>query len=90
MKHLFFTFFIIQILFSQKSYKPEDTEVWDPEPAVVVPGEYAAPPSDAIILFTIVFIIRSLHIYIICSLQIYIIRSQHIYIIISQKKYKNE
>jgi hypothetical protein len=32
--------------------KPEDTEVWSPEPAIVTPGATCgAPPSDAIILF---------------------------------------
>lgn len=32
--------------------KPEDTEVWEPAPAVVTPGATnAAPPSDAIVLF---------------------------------------
>jgi hypothetical protein len=32
--------------------KPEDTDVWGPEPAVVTPGaDFASPPSDAIILF---------------------------------------
>ena len=32
--------------------KPEDTEVWEPVPKVVTPGEISgAPPSDAIILF---------------------------------------
>src|SRR5271157_4612807 len=32
--------------------KPEDTEVWEPEPAVVTPGASCmAPPSDAIVLF---------------------------------------
>ncbi len=32
--------------------KPEDTEVWSPEPKVVTPGATCgAPPSDAIILF---------------------------------------
>jgi len=32
--------------------KPEDTEVWQPEPKVVTPGaQDAAPPSDAIVLF---------------------------------------
>lgn len=30
---------------------PELTEVWEPEPAIVTPGEGAAPPSDAIVLF---------------------------------------
>jgi len=32
--------------------KPEETEVWSPEPKVVTPGAtFDAPPSDAIILF---------------------------------------
>jgi len=32
--------------------KPEDTEVWQPEPKVVTPGaDCAKPPSDAIVLF---------------------------------------
>jgi hypothetical protein len=32
--------------------KPEDTEVWQPEPKVVTPGaQCGAPPSDAVILF---------------------------------------
>jgi len=32
--------------------KPQDTEVWDPEPKVVTPGPAdSAPPSDAIVLF---------------------------------------
>ena len=32
--------------------KPEDTEVWSPEPAIVTPGATCtAPPSDAITLF---------------------------------------
>jgi hypothetical protein len=32
--------------------KPEDTEVWEPVPAVVTPGaNNTAPPSDAIVLF---------------------------------------
>ncbi len=31
---------------------PKDTEVWEPEPAVVTPGATdAAPPSDAVVLF---------------------------------------
>lgn len=30
---------------------PKDTEVWEPEPRVVTPGEGTAPPSDAIVLF---------------------------------------
>jgi hypothetical protein len=32
--------------------KPEDTEVWQPEPKVVTPGaQTSTPPSDAIVLF---------------------------------------
>lgn len=31
--------------------KPEDTEIWEPEPKVVTPGQGQAAPSDAIILF---------------------------------------
>ena len=32
--------------------RPQDTEVWDPEPKVVTPGSAdSAPPSDAIVLF---------------------------------------
>jgi hypothetical protein len=41
-------------LFAQTSAKPkpEDTEVWEPVPAVVTPGATCgAPPSDAIVLF---------------------------------------
>jgi len=30
---------------------PAATEVWDPEPSVVVPGSGTNPPSDAIVLF---------------------------------------
>ncbi len=37
-------------VYAQKM-KSQDTEVWEPEPAVVTPGEGMAPPSDAIILF---------------------------------------
>ena len=37
--------------FSQKP-DPKDTEVWEPEPAIISPGkEPFAPPSDAIVLF---------------------------------------
>jgi hypothetical protein len=36
----------------ETSAKPEDTEVWSPEPPVVTPGATdSAPPSDAIVLF---------------------------------------
>lgn len=33
--------------------KPEDTEVWEPEPTIVAPGySYASAPADAIVLFS--------------------------------------
>jgi len=32
-------------------WKPELTEVWEPEPPIVTPGNGTAPPSDAIVLF---------------------------------------
>ena len=36
----------------QEQAKPEDTEVWQPEPKVVTPAaECGKPPSDAIVLF---------------------------------------
>ncbi|MEI9972038.1 MAG: DUF1080 domain-containing protein [Ignavibacteriota bacterium] len=36
----------------QPKPKPEDTEVWQPEPKVVTPGaQNSTPPSDAIVLF---------------------------------------
>jgi len=39
-------------LVAQVKPKPEDTEVWQPEPKVVTPGaQNAAAPSDAIVLF---------------------------------------
>jgi len=56
----FFAFVILSLLSStavslyaqQSAAKPEDTEVWQPEPRVVMPGATCgAPPSDAIILF---------------------------------------
>lgn len=44
--------FLAQNCLAQKKMKPEDTEVWSPEPPVVTPGSYnSQPPSDAIILF---------------------------------------
>jgi len=39
-------------VFAQQKPKPEDTEVWQPEPKIVTPGvQNPAPPSDAIVLF---------------------------------------
>lgn len=39
------------IWLSGQEMKPEETEVWSPEPAIVTPGMNGAPPSDAIVLF---------------------------------------
>ncbi len=41
----------VQVSVADSSARPEDTEVWEPEPPVVVPGRDGAPPSDAIVLF---------------------------------------
>ncbi len=38
-------------VFCQTQMKPEETEVWDPEPQKVNSGTLNSPPSDAIILF---------------------------------------
>jgi hypothetical protein len=38
-------------VFASTEFRPEDTEIWRPEPAVVVPGQQGKPPSDAIVLF---------------------------------------
>jgi len=42
---------IAQIVFAQERMKPEETEVWEPEPEVIIPGQHHNPPSDAIVLF---------------------------------------
>ena len=47
----FITFFNGSFVFSQNKMKPEETEFWEPEPQLVQPGIYNAPPSDAIVLF---------------------------------------
>ena len=42
----------VSVYAQQSTAKPEDTEIWQPEPKVVTPGATCgAPPSDAIILF---------------------------------------
>ena len=42
----------LQIKKKQMQVRPEVTEVWDPEPKIITPGNlYGMPPSDAIILF---------------------------------------
>ena len=51
MKYIIPLFLIVQIVFAQERMKPEETEVWEPEPKVIQPGVYSAPPSDAIVLF---------------------------------------
>ena len=48
----FLSFILLtQFVFAQSTMKPEEPEVWEPEPQVVHPGVFNAPPSDAIILF---------------------------------------
>ena len=48
----FITFFLAsQFAFTQSNMKPEETEIWEPEPKIVQPGVFNLPPSDAIILF---------------------------------------
>lgn len=43
---------MITAAFSQDKPDPRETEVWQPEPAIVSPGkETTLPPSDAIVLF---------------------------------------
>lgn len=39
------------VMNAQKQQHPESTELWEPVPPVVTPGEGPQPPSDAIILF---------------------------------------
>jgi len=51
MRKLLFIFLISPFLCAQENMKPEETEVWEPEPKVVTPGISTAPPSDAIVLF---------------------------------------
>ena len=50
---LVFAFALMTLpLHAQQQPKPEDTEVWTPEPKVVTPAaESGKPPSDAIVLF---------------------------------------
>lgn len=58
MKKLQFLFLIFTVFAflaetnaQQQQPKPEATEVWEPEPKVVTPGEGTKAPSDAIVLF---------------------------------------
>lgn len=54
MKHIltltFLLFTFLPFSFSQIT-DPKATEVWQPEPRVVTPGQGTKPPSDAIVLF---------------------------------------
>jgi hypothetical protein len=43
--------FLSVAMFSQVQKNPESTELWEPVPPVVTPGEGYAPPSDAVVLF---------------------------------------
>lgn len=60
MRYLLIIFLSLAVstLFAQETPKPNDrtippanTEVWEPEPPVVTPGQQNAAPSDAIVLF---------------------------------------
>jgi hypothetical protein len=42
---------LFPLLAQQQEWPPEITEVWEPKPRVVTPGQGQAPPSDAIVLF---------------------------------------
>ncbi|MEM9920892.1 MAG: DUF1080 domain-containing protein [Bacteroidota bacterium] len=44
-------FLVLATLVQAQTTDPKDTEVWEPVPRVVTPGESTAPPSDAIVLF---------------------------------------
>jgi len=43
--------FLVAQTAEEPKAKPEDTEIWEPVPAVVTPGANGAAPSDAIVLF---------------------------------------
>jgi hypothetical protein len=54
MKRILSTFLVMSIftlVYCQNDPKPQDTEVWEPQPEVVTPGYLYAAPSDAIVLF---------------------------------------
>ena len=50
MKYFFFLLVTLPLL-AQKKIKPELTELWEPVPQVIKPGNHSTPPSDAIVLF---------------------------------------
>ncbi|MEO1258877.1 MAG: DUF1080 domain-containing protein [Bacteroidota bacterium] len=43
--------FVIKGLISAQITDPKATEVWEPTPRMITPGQGTAPPSDAIVLF---------------------------------------
>ena len=43
----------LESAFQEKEVEPKVTEIWDPEPSAVDPGDsFEEPPSDAIVLFS--------------------------------------
>lgn len=42
---------VAQSVFEKDFTKPQATEIWEPQPKFVSPGENNSPPSDAIVLF---------------------------------------
>ena len=50
MRHFFILLATLPLL-AQKDIKPEMTELWEPVPQVINPGDHSTPPTDAIILF---------------------------------------
>ena len=51
MKYIISLFLFSNFIYSQNQIKPNEKEVWDPEPKVVDPYYFNGIPSDAIILF---------------------------------------
>ena len=51
MKYIISLFLFSNFIYSQNQIKPNEKEVWDPEPKVVDPFYFNGIPSDAIILF---------------------------------------
>lgn len=54
MKNILLSIFTLTVMatgYAQESTDPKATEVWEPEPKIVTPGNNGFPPSDAIVLF---------------------------------------
>ncbi len=51
MKRIVYLLLFVVPVATAQEWPPELTEVWDPEPRMVTPGDGTAPPSDAIVLF---------------------------------------